>query len=131
MRDLCSATSTRVQSVLEVAPPKRQHTMDEQQSSPDPIQLSKPPNHSDSPVIVATTVVPSANAGSEKPAFHIEIPRPPSFQKELYEAVPDTFKDGVDFVRDDVEAVVGEWRDGRTLYYYVRFVDGLAHKVCL
>ncbi|KAL4070788.1 hypothetical protein J3A83DRAFT_4245468 [Scleroderma citrinum] len=99
--------------------------MDEQRPSPDPIQLSIPFHRLDSPLTVATTVELSEG---EKP-FYIEVPHLPSSKRDLYGPVPDTFRRGVDFNRDDLEAVVGEWRDGRTLYYYVRFVDGTAHKL--
>lgn len=106
---------------------KASYTMDYQRTSSDPNLL----NLFDIPRPMSSIHDPPTNAASEKPAFCIEIPRPPSFRKDLYEPVPEIFKDGVDFVRDDLETVVGEWRDGRALYYYVRFVDGLVHKVCL
>ncbi|KAG6331283.1 hypothetical protein ID866_7805 [Astraeus odoratus] len=108
--------------------------MDTRPPSPDPILLDVPPDSSNSPPIPAHPVTsmvvdPPAKTEYPEPTFYIEIPRPPAFERELYESVPNSFKDGMNFGRDDIEAVVGEWRGGGPLYYYVRFVDGLAHKV--
>ncbi|KAI6104072.1 SNF2 family DNA-dependent ATPase [Pisolithus croceorrhizus] len=87
-------------------------------ASPDPILLGTSPKPS-SPPPRSTTPLPPAE----------EVLKPPFFNRDLYQPVPDSFKEGVSFERDDLEAVVGEWREGRTLYYYVRFSDGLAHKL--
>ncbi|KAI6008336.1 SNF2 family DNA-dependent ATPase [Pisolithus orientalis] len=98
-------------------------------ASPDPILLSTSPKPSDSPPRSTTPPLPAEVAVHGKPTFFIEISKPPSFERDLYEPVPDSFNDGVSFGRDDLKAIAGEWREGRALYYYVRFSDGLAHKL--
>ncbi|KAI6136491.1 SNF2 family N-terminal domain-containing protein [Pisolithus sp. B1] len=97
-------------------------------ASPDPILLGTSPKPS-SPPPRSTTPLPPAEVVHGKPNFFVEVLKPPFFNRDLYQPVPDSFKEGVSFERDDLEAVVGEWREGRTLYYYVRFSDGLAHKL--
>ncbi|KAI6007186.1 SNF2 family N-terminal domain-containing protein [Pisolithus albus] len=97
-------------------------------ASPDPILLGTSPQL-ESPPPRSTTPPPPAEVVHGRPTFFVEVLKPPFFDRDLYQPVPESFKDGVSFGRDDLEAVVGEWREGRTLYYYVRFSDGLAHKL--
>ena len=65
----------------------------------------------------------------QKSSFFIEPPVLSASQKQQYKKVPEELKEGATFDRDDIEAVVGEHREGTDLYYFVRFKDGLAHKV--
>lgn len=51
---------------------------------------------------------------------------------ELYQRVPDYLGGDPDFVRDDLDTVVGEYpidTPGKPSHYFVRFKDGLARRV--
>lgn len=65
----------------------------------------------------------------QKTSFFIEPPFLSALQKQQYKQVPEELKEGATFDRDDIDAVIGEHREGTDLYYFVRFNDGLAHKV--
>ncbi|OAX44419.1 hypothetical protein K503DRAFT_765038 [Rhizopogon vinicolor AM-OR11-026] len=65
----------------------------------------------------------------QKASFFIEPPVLSASQRQLYKQVPEDLKEGATFDRDDIDAVVGEYREGTVLYYFVRFKDGLAHKL--
>lgn len=65
----------------------------------------------------------------QKASFFIEPPVLSASQRRQYKEVPDELKGDATFDRDDIEAVVGEHREGTDLYYFVRFKDDLAHKV--
>jgi hypothetical protein len=66
-----------------------------------------------------------------KASFVIELPVLSESQRRQYKPVPDEFKDGVAFDRDDIDTVVGEYHDDTDLSYFVRFKDGLAYRVCI
>jgi chromodomain-helicase-DNA-binding protein 4 len=105
---------------------------------PDPILLFTP-QKSTSPVGLPPTTDEIASSDKSSPqtvpktrqrtSFFIEPPVLTASQKELYRQVPEELKEGATFDRDDIDAVVGEHRQGTDLYYFVRFKDGLAHKV--
>jgi chromodomain-helicase-DNA-binding protein 4 len=65
----------------------------------------------------------------QRASFFIEPSVLTASQKELYKQVPEELKEGATFDRNDIDAVVGEHRQGADLYYFVRFKNGLAHRV--
>lgn len=63
---------------------------------------------------------------------YIIPPRLPPSIKELYQRAPDYLGGDPEFVRDDLDAVVGEYPldpRGKPSHYFVRFKDGLARRV--
>jgi hypothetical protein len=53
----------------------------------------------------------------------------PSAEKRQYKELPERFKDGVDFDEQVLDEVVGEYIiDGKS-FYFVRFKDGIIHRV--
>jgi hypothetical protein len=64
-----------------------------------------------------------------KASFFIEPPVLSESQRKQYQPVPEEFKEGVPFDRDDIDSVVGEYHDDIDLSYFVRFKDGLAYRV--
>lgn len=102
--------------------------------SSDPLLLFTPPKSS-SPGApptsdsVASTDVPMAPKTRPKASFFIEPPVLSESQRKLYKPVPEEFKEGVTFDRDDIDAVVGEHHEGTHLSYFVRFKDGLAYRL--
>jgi chromodomain-helicase-DNA-binding protein 4 len=63
--------------------------------------------------------------------FYIEPPVLNSDEKSKYKTLPPQFvTSGFIFDAPDVDQVIGEYRDGSDLYYFARFQDGIAHKVC-
>ncbi|KAH7881752.1 SNF2 family N-terminal domain-containing protein [Phlebopus sp. FC_14] len=97
--------------------------------SSDPILLTPPM------VLSANELNTSSLGGRQvkktrpESGFYIQPPRLSPSAKKLYQDVPYHLKDGAEFNRDDIEAIVGEYLEGATLYFYVRFKDGLAHKL--
>ncbi|KIJ68216.1 hypothetical protein HYDPIDRAFT_82781 [Hydnomerulius pinastri MD-312] len=107
--------------------------------SSDPLLLFTPPKYSSlppsseppassSPIIELPQVKTPTR---RKLGFYIEPPRLSPSTKRLYENVPENLKDGLEFGRDDIETIIGEYNDKAltTLFYFVRFKDGLAHKL--
>ncbi|KAG2755489.1 hypothetical protein P692DRAFT_20793136 [Suillus brevipes Sb2] len=86
----------------------------------------QPPTTSDS---VASTNISMAPKTRPKASFVIELPVLSESQRRQYKPVPDEFKDGVAFDRDDIDTVVGEYHDDTDLSYFVRFKDGLAYRL--
>jgi chromodomain-helicase-DNA-binding protein 4 len=109
--------------------------------SSDPLLLFTPPNlKASSPPpseLIASSLQESPQPEAKKPTrrkvgFYIEPPRLSPSLKKLYETVPDSLKGCTGFGRDDLDSVVGEYplgSEGKPLYYFVRFKDGLAHRV--
>ncbi|KAG1846831.1 SNF2 family N-terminal domain-containing protein [Suillus subluteus] len=107
-------------------------------SSPtsDPLLLFTPPKSS-SPggpppttySSVASTKVAMTPTTRPKASFFIELPVLSESQRKQYKPVPEEFKEGVTFDRDDIDSVVGEYHDGTDLSYFVRFKDGLAYRL--
>lgn len=63
---------------------------------------------------------------------YVAPPRLPSSIKELYQRLPEYLGGDPEFVRDDLDAVVGEYpldSHGKPSHYFVRFKDGLARRV--
>jgi chromodomain-helicase-DNA-binding protein 4 len=53
-------------------------------------------------------------------------------EKKEYKSIPEEFvASGVQFDAPDVDQIIGEHRDGNVLYFYARFQDGIAHRVCV
>ncbi|KAG1757761.1 SNF2 family N-terminal domain-containing protein [Suillus lakei] len=105
-------------------------------SSPtaDPILLFTPPKSSSpggppTSDSVASTNVPMAPKTRAKASFFIEPPVLSESQRKQYKPVPEEFKEGVTFDRDDIDAVVGEYHEDSDFSYFVRFKDGLAYRL--
>jgi hypothetical protein len=63
-------------------------------------------------------------------AFHIAVPSLPRSTKKKYMALPDSsLTNDVPFEPEDLDQVIGEYRQKGTLYYFARFRDGTTHKV--
>jgi chromodomain-helicase-DNA-binding protein 4 len=63
--------------------------------------------------------------------FYIEPPSLSSPEKKEYKSIPEEFvASGVQFNAPDIERIMGEHRDEGVLFYYARFHDGIAHRVC-
>lgn len=63
--------------------------------------------------------------------FYIELPSFSEAEKEKYKCIPEEFvASGAPFEARDVDQIIGEYRDAGVLYYYARFQDGIAHRVC-
>jgi chromodomain-helicase-DNA-binding protein 4 len=62
-------------------------------------------------------------------SFFVAPPVLPSAEKRQYKGLPASFKDGVDFDETVLDAVVGQHVIHGTSYYFVRFKDGIAHRV--
>jgi chromodomain-helicase-DNA-binding protein 4 len=61
--------------------------------------------------------------------FYIEPPVLSLVEKSQYRTLPVQFVlSGVE--SPDVDSIIGEYREGTDLYYFARFQDGIAHKVC-
>lgn len=74
---------------------------------------------------------PEPPASSEQP-FYITIPHLSEEQKTLYQSNWSELKmpsDVDEFDDDEIDSVVGEYREGRQLYYFVKYSDGIAYKV--
>ncbi|KAG2154662.1 hypothetical protein DEU56DRAFT_769656 [Suillus clintonianus] len=102
----------------------------------DPLLLFTPPTSSpgglptnSDNVTVASSNVPMAPKTRPKASFFIEPPVLSDLQRKQYKPVPEEFKEGVPFDRDDIDAIVGESREGTDFSYFVRFNDGLAYRL--
>ncbi|KAG2159672.1 uncharacterized protein EDB93DRAFT_1111462 [Suillus bovinus] len=107
-------------------------------SSPgsDPILLFTPPKSSSpggpptSDSVASTNVPMTPNTRPNlKASFFIEPPVLSESQKKQYKPVPEEFKEGVTFDRDDIDTIVGEYYQDTNLFYFVRFKDGLAYRL--
>ncbi|KAG1825750.1 SNF2 family N-terminal domain-containing protein [Suillus subaureus] len=107
-------------------------------SSPtsDPLLLFTPPTSSSpggppptTDSSVASTKFTMTSKTRSKASFFIEPPVLSESQRKQYKPVPEEFKEGVTFDRDDIDSVVGEYHDGTDLSYFVRFKDGLAYRL--
>ncbi|KAG2075089.1 hypothetical protein BDR04DRAFT_1133497 [Suillus decipiens] len=78
---------------------------------------------------VASTNLEMAPKTRPKVSFFIEPPVLSESQKKQYKPVPEEFKEGVTFDRDDIDTIVGEYHDDIDLSYFVRFKDGLAYRL--
>jgi hypothetical protein len=100
--------------------------------SSDPLLLftsptgGSPPTTGDS---VASTQISMAPKTRPKPSFFIEPPVLSESQRKQYKPVPEEFKEGVAFDRDDIDTIVGEYNEDTDFSYFVRFKDGLAYRV--
>ncbi|KAG0704357.1 SNF2 family DNA-dependent ATPase [Suillus ampliporus] len=106
--------------------------------SSDPLLLFTPPNASSAggPPPTSDGIVSSNESGPPtapktrpKASFFIEPPVLTASQRKQYKQVPEEFKEGVTFDRDDIDAVVSEYLEGTDLSYFVRFKDGLAYRL--
>jgi len=62
--------------------------------------------------------------------FYVAIPSLSHSEKNKYKSLPEsTLTNDVGFEAEDLDQVIGEYREKDTLYYFVRFRDGMAHKV--
>lgn len=62
--------------------------------------------------------------------FWVEPPNLNEIEKKQYKTLPPEFvASGVEFDAPNVDKIIGEYRDGRVLFYFARFQDGIAHKV--
>jgi len=98
-------------------------------TSPKPTSPSVLPPTSDAVASSDKSSSQMAPKTRQKAYFFIELPVLSASQKIQYRQVPEELKEGATFDRDDIDAIVGEHREGTILYYFVRFKDGLAHKV--
>lgn len=103
--------------------------------SSDPLLLftspksSSPGEQPPTSVSVASTNISMAPKTRPQASFFIELPVLSESERTQYKPVPDEFKDGVAFDRDDIDTVVGEYHDDTDFSYFVRFKDGLAYRV--
>jgi len=98
----------------------------------DLARLFTPPG---TPLSSALSEVPSTPAfpptARQTETFFIELPVLGAAEKSQYKTLPTQFvASGVEFDAPDVDQVIGEYREGTDLYYFARFQDGIAHKVC-
>jgi hypothetical protein len=98
-------------------------------ASDDLIRLFTPPTSSALSEVPKTPSPPPKARQTE--TFYIEPPVLSSDEKSHYRTLPEQFvASGVEFSAPDVDKVIGEYREGTHLYYFARFQDGIAHKVC-
>jgi hypothetical protein len=68
-------------------------------------------------------------AENQRP-FFVAAPGLPSAEKRQYKELPQSFKNvGVEFDDDVIERISGEYVIDGTLFYFVRFKDGISHRV--
>lgn len=63
---------------------------------------------------------------------YVALPRLAPSVKEIYQKLPENLGGDPEFVRNDLDAVVGEYpldNQAKPSHYFVRFKDGLARRV--
>ncbi len=64
-------------------------------------------------------------------ADYVEVPRLSMSQRSKYRPVADReLKSDEEYPHEEVEQVVGDVTYGNEHFYYVRYADGIVHKVC-
>lgn len=101
----------------------------------DPAFLSSPSRLSSLTPVESTTPPPRLQLTmSTRPKLQCYVAPPPLSPSvmELYQGAPEYLGGDPDFVRDDLDTVVGEYpidTQGKPSHYFVRFKDGLARRV--
>lgn len=100
----------------------------------DPASLFSPSRLSSlTPTEPGTPPPPQLTMPTRRKVFCYVAPPPlsPSI-KELYQPAPDYLGGDPNFVRNDLDTIVGEYpvdTQGKPSHYFVRFKDGLARRV--
>jgi hypothetical protein len=102
-------------------------------SENDPVLLFTPPRqsqtiHDSGP---EDTSLPHRQRHSGNQKFHIAVPSLSLSDKKKYEDLSkSSLTSDVEVAIEDVDTVVGEYRERKSLYYFARFQDGNIYKVC-
>lgn len=94
---------------------------------------SDAPGPADTPVSSSdgATARARTNPPRQRVAF-VELPTLSSNQKTKYRSVAeDTLNSDEEFAHDGIERILGEEEDGPLISYYVRYNDGIVHKVSI
>ena len=99
-------------------------------SENDPVLLFTPPRQSQT-VHDSGPEDTSLQRHSGNQKFHIAVPSLSLSDKKKYEDLSkSSLTSDVEVAIEDVDAVVGEYRERKSLYYFARFQDGNIYKVC-
>jgi chromodomain-helicase-DNA-binding protein 4 len=98
--------------------------------SDDLARLFTPPRTPTSSALSEVPKTPSPlPKARQREIFYVEPPILSAVEKSQYKHLPPQFLiSGVE--SPDIDQVIGQYREGTDLYYFARFKDGIAHKVC-
>lgn len=61
---------------------------------------------------------------------YVSVPEPSGFQRAKYQPVAQRkIESDEEFGQEGAERIVGEWEAGKSVYFYVRYADGVVYRV--